>query len=191
MIVQSMAGLQLPDTSKELTPPIACNYGALASFGDLPWFRLQDLQLPKHTDLADVWALGPMGATAKVLFGRWGAHAVAVRLLQQAQFEPALGMTSEESWLHECQLLARCQHANVCPLLGIGCEPAEVLFEGYSELLFFVVTPQFRRTISNAATAKFLQKLVWARQVSHALAYMHSQGVVHRDVAQAIRDMCY
>jgi serine/threonine-protein kinase len=101
---------------------------------------------------------------------------VAVKVMDTAGApSPSLA----ERFVREAQTIARLEHPNIVPIYEVG-QPADLLYivmrcvDGPSLRQLLGSTPNHRLSVGDAGRV--------ARQVADALAYAHSEGVVHRDV---------
>ena len=90
--------------------------------------------------------------------------------------ELAEGISSER-FMREIRVAARLQHPNVVPVLSAGAIPGGLPYY----LMPFIDGRSFRERLATGPLS-VSEALVVLRDMARALAYAHSQGIVHRDV---------
>ncbi len=141
--------------------------------------KLSELQQRLQVALGDAFTVGPplgQGGFAVVYRVRDNhlGRDVAVKVLDPVLApSPALA----ERFVRESQTIARLEHPNIVPIYQVGKDEgllyiAMRCIDGPS--LAQLLTTHRRLSVGDAARI--------ARQVADALAYAHTQGVVHRDV---------
>ena len=90
--------------------------------------------------------------------------------------ELAEGLSSER-FMREIRVAARLQHPNVVPVIAAGAVPGGLPYY----LMPFIDGRSLRDRLS-AGPLTVGEALVVLRDMARALAYAHSQGIVHRDV---------
>eukprot|EP00730_Choanoeca_flexa_P009084 TRINITY_DN12581_c1_g1_i6.p3 TRINITY_DN12581_c1_g1~~TRINITY_DN12581_c1_g1_i6.p3 ORF type:complete len:207 (+),score=50.95 TRINITY_DN12581_c1_g1_i6:139-759(+) len=102
-------------------------------------------------------------------------HVVAVKQLTATDNKKKL-QAAVESLEREIQALAALKHKSIVQAIGIINEPKSLILEfvdGGDLHQLFEAKEQFSHEI----------KFSWARQLASAVAYIHNQGWIHRDIA--------
>ena len=115
------------------------------------------------------------GGTATVFVGTDLRHerAVAIKVLR-----PELAvLTSHARFLREIKITASLTHPNILPVLDSGEADGFVYF-----VAPFVEGESLRRRLEKEKQLPLDDAILIAREVSSALSYAHSKGLVHRDI---------
>jgi serine/threonine protein kinase len=107
--------------------------------------------------------------------GKWLGVDVAVKRM----FDPQMSAQMRAEFANECAMLANLCHPHIVQLLGACSVPPNLVlvtdFCGRGSL-FHVLHEDLSTDLSRARKASL------ALQLAHALAFVHAQGVVHRDI---------
>lgn len=142
---------------------------------------ISGLQQRLQEALGKQFTVGPLlGQGGFAVVFRTRDHALnrdaAVKVMDTAG---APSPTLSERFVREAQTIARLEHPNIVPIYEVGQQP-ELLYlvmrcvDGPSLRQLLWSRPTHRLGVGDAARV--------ARAVADALAYAHSEGVVHRDV---------
>ena len=112
------------------------------------------------------------GASSQVWEGDWAGARVVIKVLREQE--------ALRSFLSEVNIWRQLRHPCVCALLGV------CMFEGRpSMVLEYMTGGSLHDLLHNATERTELDPLLLARVVSEVasgVAYLHSYGVMHRDV---------
>lgn len=84
---------------------------------------------------------------------------------------------SAERFAREVRLAARLQQANIVPVLHAGTAAGLPYYT-----MPYVRGESLRSRLASGATLSLTEKVHILRDVARALAYAHSEGIVHRDI---------
>ncbi len=146
-----------------------------------PRSQLSDSRILSYQALADA----TNGFDAANIVGRGGfgpvhrgeldGRAVAVKVLEDA------GGQGMQEFQREVDILSRCRHENIVPLLACAMTPGRPLCLVYA----FMEGGALSDALRNPAALSADQRLRVAEDVARGLAYLHEQDVVHRDIKSA------
>ena len=123
-------------------------------------------------DAADIVGRGGFGPVYR---GELNGRAVAVKVLEAA------GGQGVQEFQREVDILSRCRHENIVPLLACAMTPGRPLCLVYA----FMEGGALSDALRNPAALSADQRLRVAEDVARGLAYLHEQDVVHRDIKSA------
>jgi serine/threonine protein kinase len=122
------------------------------------------------------------GAFGKVYRGRWGGQTVALKRIDFANAAKNF-MTSDEAikeamqWEVSC--LSTVSHPNVVQFYGLYQDRNE----GYLYLVMeFCEGGTLQEALAAASAPPWSKRWQWALQTTEALAYLHKEGMLHRDL---------
>ena len=137
------------------------------------------LQQRLQQALGQQFGVGPLlGQGGFALVFRARDHAlnrdVAVKVMDTAG---APSPTLSERFVREAQTIARLEHPHIVPIYEVG-QPGDLLYI----VMRCVDGPSLRQLLAANRRLSVSDAARVARQVADALAYAHSEGIVHRDV---------
>ena len=124
-------------------------------------------------DTANIVGRGGFGPVYR---GELDGHAVAVKVLEAA------GGQGVQEFQREVDILSRCRHENIVPLLACAMTPGHPMCLAYAFMADGALSDALLR---NPRALSADQRLRVAEDVVRGLAYLHAQGVVHRDIKSA------
>jgi len=119
------------------------------------------------------------GSDSKVWEASWGVATVAVKVLKD---EPNIGKDSLKCFMSEVEIWRRLRHPHICAFMGTVMQdgrPAMVLEFMQGGSLHSLLHGKKSRPLEPA------KKGCIALEVASGLAYLHSQGILHRDIKTA------
>ena len=126
-------------------------------------------------------ALG-IGSYGKVVRAKLGKHPCAAKLLHDTMFmfdDPGQ-LTVIRKFREECELLSSIDHPNIVKYLGTAREPRSGRPVLLMELMYESLTKYLERS---TAPLKYYSQFSIVHDVAVALAYLHANSVVHRDLS--------
>ena len=121
-------------------------------------------------------ARGSMGAVFEARCERTGEQ-VALKVLAGERARKDQGA---QRFLQEAQLLCSLRHPGLVPGLAFGCDAGRNFFA-----MEYVEGPSLKETIQRRGPLPEAEALEIAAGVARTLAYLHGEGIVHRDVKPA------
>eukprot|EP00249_Psilotum_nudum_P001642 c14259_g1_i1 orf=466-2823(+) len=120
------------------------------------------------------------GAYSRLYLGMYKQKAVAIKIMRQPDQRKAVNSVQmDKLFLHEVGLLSRLRHCNIVQFVGAFSKPP----------IFCVITEYVRggslRAFLNKIEPFSLSLNVVVRialDIARGMAYLHSQGIVHRDL---------
>ena len=115
------------------------------------------------------------GATSRVYLAH--REATGDRMVVKVMKSGAAASERSQYFLLEMQILQKLSHPNVVPISDAG-EAHELLFF----TMPYIEGETIRQRLRREGAFPVLEAVRIARDIAHALAHVHSNGVVHRDV---------
>ncbi|KAI5072155.1 hypothetical protein GOP47_0012261 [Adiantum capillus-veneris] len=131
-------------------------------------------------DLSDLF-LGhkfASGAYSRIYFGKYKDCAVAVKMLRKPENDEGISIRLDRQFNTEVNVLSRLHHRNVVKFIGACKKPPVCCI--ISE---YLALGSVRSYLHNQPFPLALKLAVdMALDVAHGMEYLHSQGVIHRDL---------
>ena len=164
---QAVSTTTLEQTSKESSEiNIApAQSPAFSPPSSIPTIPLSEIKIDYATRLGS-------GGYADVFKGTWGGTEVAIKKLQT----DVLAEKTLISFQNEAKKHADFRHPNIVILYGIALGPNQYF------MIMAKMSCSLRDLLLNATPLTMVQKYVIAQGIAEGLCYLHSNGVIHRDL---------
>ena len=165
--------------------------GAAASALEREYGALEKTRLLKHESFIDPSRITVVrkiakGGCGEVWLGKYSGNKVVLKAL----FKSSSGSDEEEEFWHEAEMLSRMSHPQVVRFFGVTQKTLQISDASVSVMsdrqLFIVMEYCKAGSIGDAVKSgtydRALLLMRHVMQIATALDWLHSQGVVHRDV---------
>ena len=138
-------------------------------------FGYQRVQILKNEQLG-------VGAYGSVCRARLDQLVCAAKVLHQALFSMQDPGTHHalERFRSECEILSRMRHPNIVQYIGTATDPESRLPVLLMEMLDCSLTSYLER---DATILSYHLLINFSHDISMAVAYLHSNGILHRDLS--------
>jgi len=173
------SGASTPPLKRPATAATGGSHGE-SSMIDWPWPSAQRAQWDeRHFEGLRLTRFCAEGSDCKVWEASWGAATVAVKVLKD---DPNIGKDALKGFMMEVEIWRNLRHPYICAFMGTCMHdgrPAMVLELMRGGSLHELLHAQ------DSGPLKAEKKGSIALEVASGLAYLHSQGIIHRDIKAA------
>uniref|UniRef100_A0A804K783 non-specific serine/threonine protein kinase n=1 Tax=Musa acuminata subsp. malaccensis TaxID=214687 RepID=A0A804K783_MUSAM len=119
------------------------------------------------------------GRHSRIYHGRYKGREVAIKLMSQPEEDPALAAALEQQFTSEVALLFRLHHPNIITLVA-ACKKPPV----FCIITEYMAGGSLRKYLHNHEPHSLPHSLVLklALDIARGMSYLHSQGIIHRDL---------
>ena len=165
-------------SSRTHSLPVNSRGGKVMARASVDEFKFQDVQLLKD----DLCGTGSYGRVCKAMVDQLVCAAKLIHPTFFSDISPSSTKTFQQ-FQQECDFLSAIRHPCIVQYLGTTQDAESGLLVLLMELVDESLTRYLERKLSQNVLVPYFKQVNFSHDISMALAFLHSNGIVHRDLS--------